>query len=455
MAAWCHRLPARHSRLAQSRLARAFAQPARLPGGLLSSHHAPTKAKQIQGGLMACEQGQSVEHSDLEGRPTVGPPAASPWPAPSAEKRTGLSSDGHGLQRALRAAGIGYLDLQLPTGNRFYTDECLTVMGYGPQDREVFQRGWVPLIHPDDVAIYRENRRRAFSGQIDRFEEEIRRMRRDGTFGWLRCVGEVIERDSQGQTLRLVATIEDVDARHRAEDDLRRARQEIQALSAHIESHLEAERKLIASDVHDQCGQVLTVLCMELAALRADVQPSDPQAARVERLQAVTNELVRMSRDLITRLRPPALDLGLVPALEWLTQDWERQTGLVCQFWSVLEDLPLPDEVVTTLFRVVQECLTNATRHAQASRVRVDLAVQRASLELRVADDGRGFDVKADPAGHFGLLGMRERAQRVGARLELHSQRGRGTEVRVCLPLAPAAQWGPPDQAGAAHGRSA
>ena len=170
MAAWCHRLPARHSRLAQSRLARAFAQPARLPGGLLSSHHAPTKAKQIQGGLMACEQGQSVEHSDLEGHPTVGPPAAGPWPAPSAEKRTGLSSDGHGLQRALRAAGIGYLDLQLTTGHRFYTDECLTVMGYGPQDREVFQRGWVPLIHPDDVAIYRENRRRAFSGQIDRFE---------------------------------------------------------------------------------------------------------------------------------------------------------------------------------------------------------------------------------------------------------------------------------------------
>lgn len=404
---------------------------------------------------MATLQQQRLRRWDLElGRPPE-EVSGTPGQAGLAKLRRGILDRAEGLRRALKAACIGYVDLQLPSGQRYYSDECLIVMGYGLEDREVFQRGWVPLMHPDDVAVYKENRRRAFGGEIDGFTEELRRMRRDGSFGWLRCTAEVIERDPDGATLRMVAVIEDVDAYHRAEGRLRAAQQEIQALSAHVEAHLEAERKQIAADVHDQCGQVLTLMKMELSDLRAAAQGHAELSEGLGRLNLISDDLVQMSRDLITRLRPPALDLGLVPALEWLMQDWERQTGLVCQFCSVLEDLPLPDEVATTLFRIVQECLTNATRHAQAARLRVDLAVQPGSLDLRVADDGRGFDTEADHAGHFGLLGMRERAQRVGARLELRSQPGRGTDIRVRLPLSAAAQSTPPDLAGALHGRGA
>lgn len=407
---------------------------------------------------MAYAQRQRFRRSDIGDLQPPAPGALRSGQDPPANRHAPqgvLPSGDHGLQRALKAACIGYVDLQLPSGRRFYSEECLKVMGYGLEDREIFHRGWVPLIHPDDVAVYAENRRRAFGGEIDRFTEEIRRMRRDGSFGWLRCTAEVIERDPEGATLRMVAMIEDVDARRRTEDDLRHARQEIQAFSAHIETRLEAERKQIAADVHDQCGQVLTLLKMEVADVRAVAHGHEELSAGLDRLNRISDELVQMSRDLIVRLRPPALDLGLVPALEWLTQDWEQRTGLVCQFCSVLEEVPLPDEVATTLFRIVQECLTNAKRHARASRVRVDIAVQREGLDLRVADDGRGFDIAADHTGHFGLLGMRERAQRVGARLDLRSRRGRGTEVRVCLPLPPAAQCDSPDQAGAPHGRGA
>ena len=108
---------------------------------------------------------------------------------------------------------------------------------------------------------------------------------------------------------------------------------------------------------------------------------------------------------------------------------------MACEVSGALDDLALPDEQATTLFRVVQESLTNAARHARATWVYIRLGVRQGQLDLRVADNGCGFDPEADHAGHYGLLGMRERALRVGARLELNSRPGAGTEVRVAMPL--------------------
>ncbi|MFM8766834.1 MAG: PAS domain-containing protein [Rubrivivax sp.] len=191
-------------------------------------------------------------------------PAHGPPVRPSADLDGALA-----LQRALRASRIGFLDFRWPATPLRFSPECLDVLGYPPEFMDALMRGWVPLIHPDDLPLFRLNRQKAISGAADRFEGEIRCMRADGRYGWVRCVAEVVERDIAGSATRLVATLEDVDARRRAQDELHMAHQEIQALSAHVETHLEAKRKLIAAEVHDQCGQVLTLLKMELAALRA------------------------------------------------------------------------------------------------------------------------------------------------------------------------------------------
>jgi signal transduction histidine kinase len=178
---------------------------------------------------------------------------------------------------------------------------------------------------------------------------------------------------------------------------------------------------------------VLTLVKMEIAALRSAARQAPLDS--VQRLDDLVDDLVQLSRDVIARLRPPALDLGLVPALEWLAREWTSQSGMACEFSSTVDDLALPDDKATTLFRIVQESLTNATRHAQAGWVHVGLRVSEDGLDLRVADNGRGFDTGADHAGHFGLLRMRERAQRVGAHLEVNSAPGAGTQVRVSMPL--------------------
>ncbi len=339
------------------------------------------------------------------------------------------------VRQALMAARIGILDVHLPDGSGYFSPECLEVLGYTQQDADAFMRGWLPLVHPNDLPVYTTSWLRALGGETDRLELEVRRMRSDGSYRWVRMVGRVLERDATGMATRLVATMEDVEARHHTEDDLRAAQQQLQALSAHVEAHLEAERKLIASEVHDQCGQVLTLVKMEIAALRSAARQAPLMLDSVQRLDDLVDDLVQLSRDVIARLRPPALDLGLVPALEWLAAEWTRQTGLACEFTCTVDDLALPDDKATTLFRIVQESLTNAARHAQAGWVHVGLRVNEDGLDLRVADNGRGFDMRAEHAGHFGLLGMRERAQRVGAHMDLISAPGAGTQVRVSMPL--------------------
>ena len=246
-------------------------------------------------------------------------------------------------------------------------------------------------------------------------------------------------------------TLGDLDAHH----DPASLRQRMSALTQHLQTSVEAERAAIAREIHDDVGGSLTALKFDLAWIERRTQDAEIRQRVHHALETVT-AAIEASQRIMHNLRPAILDQGLVAALQWMTARFEKRTGVATVFRTSHEALPpLPAGVALTAYRTAQEALTNIDKHAQARRVSVDLLLAHGILSLEVADDGRGFDVKADPAGHFGLLGMRERAQRVGARLELHSQRGRGTEVRVCLPLAPAAQWGPPDQAGAAHGRSA
>jgi signal transduction histidine kinase len=340
------------------------------------------------------------------------------------------------LRLALKTSRIGIFDIRLPEGQGYFSDECLEVLGYGAEHREAFLRGFSPLVHPQDRAALARGRRRIMDQANPRFEQETRRMGADGSYGWVRCVGQVVKQGGPDGGLRMVGTLEDVNHWHLTEAALRQARQQLQALSEHVEAHLEAERKLLASEVHDQCGQVLTLVKMEIAALRSAARQAPLILDSVQRLDDMVTDLVQLSRDVITRLRPPALDLGLAPALEWLAGEWTRQTGMTCEFSCTADDVALPDDKATPLFRIVQESLTNAARHAQANQVQVRLAVGADGLDLRVVDNGCGFDTNGDRAGRFGLLGMRERAQRVGAQLEVTSAHGVGTQVRVRMPLS-------------------
>ena len=217
----------------------------------------------------------------------------------------------------------------------------------------------------------------------------------------------------------------------RAAGELGEKREQLQALSRELLEAQEAERRAIARELHDDFGQVLTAIKLNLVRRDAD---------QAETIALVDGAIARM-RDLAQDLRPPLLDeLGLPASLRWYVQREATRAGLDFQVdLATFERRPSPS-VETACFRVVQEALTNVIRHASATRVEVELRIAGDGLQLSIRDDGTGFDVaaarkRAARGGSQGMLSMQERVALAGGELAIESSPGRGTSVRVCLPL--------------------
>ncbi len=215
------------------------------------------------------------------------------------------------------------------------------------------------------------------------------------------------------------------------------AEQELRRLSQQLVQAQEDERKSIARELHDQVGQMLTAVRMELGSLAQLRGASQEQFdARVRDARQIAEQALRAVRDMAMGLRPSMLDdLGLVPAIEWQARDFSRRAGVTVQV-QVDGDLDgLPDAHRTCVFRVVQEALTNCARHAEAHNIRISLHGRDGLLSLVVQDDGVGFGTATSRGKGLGLIGMEERVGDLGGRLELHSQPRRGTMIRVELPV--------------------
>jgi signal transduction histidine kinase len=201
----------------------------------------------------------------------------------------------------------------------------------------------------------------------------------------------------------------------------------------------ENERRRLAQELHDELGQLLTALRMDLSLHRQRL-PADQDHLRasVDKMEALTDQLVRSVRRIATGLRPRTLDeLGLIPALQWLTDEFSSHGGIRCSFKIDVEELPVDDTIATALYRITQEALTNVAKHARASGVAVELQHAEDTLTLVIRDNGIGFpEVGAGKTGSFGLLGIRERVYSIGGGLEIASRPGEGTTIKITLPFA-------------------
>jgi signal transduction histidine kinase len=227
--------------------------------------------------------------------------------------------------------------------------------------------------------------------------------------------------------------------RERAESNVGELLRQNRELSQRLLTLQENERLALARDLHDEVGQACSAIRVELAFIRhcegARSQDIGPAAERAEG-QAL--RLYTLVHDLLRRLRPVNLEtLGLVAALQELSESWEERTGIGCFFHHEGVLRPLGDAIDIAVYRIAQEALTNVTRHAQASAVRVRLARVDESLTLVVQDDGRGIDAARTREG-LGLLGARERAAALGGTLDLQSRPGAGVRIALHLPLAEA-----------------
>jgi signal transduction histidine kinase len=212
-------------------------------------------------------------------------------------------------------------------------------------------------------------------------------------------------------------------------------RSELQQLSARLLDAQEAERRSISRELHDEVGQSLGLLLMEVGRLSNQLASSDEKSRELlEHIKTLAERIVQTVRNMALLLRPSMLDdLGLVPAVEWYARELSRHGGMEVkvQAENVSEDLT--DEVKVCVYRVIQEALNNAQRHAQAKNVLVELKESNGAIHLKISDDGSGFDAKRTRG--MGLLGMEERVKRLGGTITIDSQANAGTTIHVELPL--------------------
>jgi len=245
-----------------------------------------------------------------------------------------------------------------------------------------------------------------------------------------------------GQTY-YVAMLRDSTRRKQYEETLKVQQAEMRELSARVLEAREEEKTLIARELHDELGQLLTALKMDLAWMRERLPPGRSElGGKAHQMNAMLDQTVASVRRISANLRPLMLDdLGLTDAAQWLVEDFGRRSGIECRLDldsnPGLESLERP--AATAVYRALQESLTNIARHSGAKHARVALGLKDGELELDIEDDGRGITLdEITKSRSLGLKGMRERINYLGGSIEVEGVAGRGTRVRVRLPVAAA-----------------
>jgi PAS domain S-box-containing protein len=317
----------------------------------------------------------------------------------------------------------------MPSGDIRYTNEPLRALfGF---DSSSGEGGNIVDFYVDPAERDLLIRHLTTEGIFRNHEVEFRRT--DGTRFWAMLTARVATYDDEPA---IYVGLHDISMRKRMEEELFASREQHRELSAYMEGIREDERKRIALEVHDELGQLLTALKMDLSLLKMRLA-DDPEAVKkADDMRELVEGTIWMVRNVASHLRPAALNFGIVSALEWLSEEFSRRNSIPCELRVEGSEPALPDTHATALFRIVQASLTNVARHAAAQRVEVTLAARDGALELQVQDDGRGFDQAAAREGYsYGLLGMTERARLIGGSLRIDSRPGEGTTVSIHIPL--------------------
>ncbi|HLG22923.1 MAG TPA: PAS domain S-box protein, partial [Candidatus Manganitrophaceae bacterium] len=308
------------------------------------------------------------------------------------------------------------------------------IVGYSID--ELLGRNGFEFMHPDDV----ERTMKMFSDLIQTpgsvAAAEYRFRQKDGSWRWMEGIGTNLL-DEPGVNA-VVANLRDITDRKLAEAQLERSREQLRNLSTRLQSMREEERTRIAREIHDELGQMLTVLKMEIALMMTKLPPGQKRLqGKMKSMSLLIDQTIQRVRKIATELRPGVLDdLGLPAAVEWQTQEFQSRTGIQCRLTLHPEEMTLDPARSTAIFRIFQETLTNVARHADADRVKIRLVEEGGRLVLEVADNGKGItESQISNSKSLGILGIRERALLWGGEVKIEGVPGKGTTVTAQIPL--------------------
>jgi PAS domain S-box-containing protein len=311
---------------------------------------------------------------------------------------------------------------------------------FGWREDEVLGRP-LPTLAPEQSDEHRSLRELVMKDEA--FTDlEVVRYKKDGTPVDI-SLSTAPFRDPSGTICGVLGLMADMTQRKQIGLELSHSRDQLRALATRLVLVREEEGTRIAREVHDELGQAMTSLKLDLSWMARRLSTPETVVSRGQLLERVqgTMQLLEVTiqtvRAIATALRPPVLDeLGLAAALDWQTRDFEKRTGIRCEWSMPLAPIPIGPDPATALFRIYQEILTNVVRHAQASNIRVHLDISADWLVFEVCDNGRGMQDSIQANQHsLGLLGMRERAAQWGGDVSVLGAEGMGTTVTVRLPL--------------------
>lgn len=282
------------------------------------------------------------------------------------------------------------------------------------------------------------DRRVMLGGERLRYEEQ--RHAQDGTLRWYDTIKTPV-RNELGEVIGTTGISRDITDRKLAEQELLDSRTQLRELSAHLQSIREEERTRISRELHDELGQTLTAICIGLDVLETQKKLQDQDwLNNLQGLKKIANSTVESVQRIAADLRPTILDeLGLPSAIDWLLESFSERSKIAYELSLPPSTLCFTRDISTAIFRIVQEALTNVSRHSHASSVVIDLKESKDFITLKIIDNGQGMAVgmnlkRGSRENGLGLVGMRERAIMLGGKLKIQSRAGAGTSIEVRIP---------------------
>lgn len=349
-----------------------------------------------------------------------------------------LAASEERFQLAVSGASAGLWDWNPRTGALYLSPHFREIVGYSEDELPNDMQAHYQVIHPGDVERV-ALALKAHTQERHPYDVEYRVRTRAGEYRWIQSRAQALW-DASGAAYRMVGWILDVTERRRANEALRESREELQRLSANIEHIREEEKTRIARELHDDLGQLLTALKIDMGRFEQTIEAKmdDVSGGALRGLYGVIDQLVASVRRIAADLRPVMLDdLGPIPAIDWFVHEFSARHGIDVHAHLDVGEVGFNRDSGTEVFRIVQEALTNIARHSGASEATIEIAREEPSCVVKIRDNGRGALSDARRSRNsFGLIGMRERAARLGGELEVRTAPGQGFALTVTLPLA-------------------
>lgn len=313
-------------------------------------------------------------------------------------------------------------------------EAALKALGY--KRKEIFPLNFASLLDksqmPKALQTLEEIRR---SGQQKK-PIEYKLKRKDGKTIWVETEGSLLYKDGKPYAVQGIAR--DITERKRGEEILRESREQLRRLAAHLQSIREEERMVIAREIHDELGQALTALKMDLSWVNKRLPEGQSSLIKkTESMSELIDSTIQTVQRISAELRPGLLDdIGLLAAMEWQAEEFQKRTGIACELSVDSLDVALDSERSTAIFRIFQETLTNISRHANATRAKANLVIKNRNLELIIKDNGKGItEEKISDPKSLGLIGIQERVHFLGGNINIKGIAKKGTTVTVSIPL--------------------